>query len=69
MSVTPVYGQAEVTTSKNLMELGKEEAKIRINMLENPSSENIAKNNDDKREKRAFVTPQAHTGRSSIFLT
>lgn len=43
MSVFPFYCPAEENVSKNLTKLGKEEEKARINALENPSPENVAK--------------------------
>jgi hypothetical protein len=50
ISTFPFYCPAEENTSKNLAKLGKEEEKARMNMLENPSLENIAKHKEITRE-------------------
>jgi hypothetical protein len=46
MSTLPLYCLAEESITKNLTQLGKEEEKARINMLENPTQENIAKHKE-----------------------
>lgn len=43
MNVLPFYCQAEEKTSKSLVKLRNDEEKARINAIENPNPENIAK--------------------------